>query len=258
MATTWIESASGSFRARHSSGVADDARRTLALLEQARQGLADLFPRVPDGLTVVIHDGLGGLLMANPMLAADWLATAPAARRYVVGWAAREELHMLSPARQRARASRVAGSREMLQRSAACLLARRVIVASNRDLARLMPALRLRRALRWAWLVEGASRWFGGQTTHARPAIARRLREGGEPSFPPSLRDAALLGGTVIDLIAREQGVPAAARFACRLDPQGPRAALGRVFAGRPMAHTEAAWRSHLQRLSAPRSTSAR
>jgi hypothetical protein len=138
----------------------------------------------------------------------------------------------------------------MLEHGASCLYARRVVIASNKDLARVMPALRLRRELRWAWLLEGAARWFGGQTAHARPAIARRLREGGPPSFPPGPRDAALLGGTVIDLLAREQGAQAAARFACRLHPQGPRAALSQAFGGRALAHTEGAWRSHLSRLA--------
>ena len=109
----------------------------------------------------------------------------------------------------------------MLEYGAACLYARRVVIASNKDLARVMPALRLRRELRWAWLLEGAARWFGGQTAHARPAIARRLREGRPPSFPPGPRDAALLGGTVIDLLAREEGAQAAARFACRLHRAG-------------------------------------
>jgi hypothetical protein len=104
--------------------------------------------------------------------------------------------------------------------------------------------------LRWAWLLEGSARWFGGQTQHARPAIARRLREGHRPSFPPGLRDAPLLGGTVIDLLAREAGERAAARFCCRLHPQGPRAALTRAFGGRALVHTEGAWRSHLAQLA--------
>ena len=159
-----------------------------------------------------------------------WLATAPAARRYIVGWAVRTELHMLEPALLRQRASNVPGSAQMLEYGAACLYARRVIIASNKDLERVMPALRLRRELRWAWLLEGAARWFGGQTAHARPAIARRLREGGPPSFPPGPRDAALLGGTVIDLLAREQGAEAAARFACRTSDR--RARLWRSAAG--------------------------
>jgi hypothetical protein len=179
-----------------------------------------------------------------------WLATAPAARRYVVGWSGRHVIHMLEPGLLRERASSVPGSAEMLADGAACLYARRVVIASNKDLARVMPALRIRRELRWAWLLEGAARWFGGQTAHARPAIARRLREGRLPSFPPGPRDAALLGGTVIDLLAREQGAQTAARFACRLHPQGPRAALSQAFGGRPLAHTEGAWRSHLSRLA--------
>jgi hypothetical protein len=64
------------------------------------------------------------------------------------------------------------------------------------------------------------------------------------------LRDATLLGGTVIDLLAREEGEAAAARLAVRLHPQGARAALSEAFHGRSLAHTEGAWRSHLTRLA--------
>jgi hypothetical protein len=247
---TWVESVSASFTARHDEAATDDARRLLQSLERTRQYLEGYFPRTPTDLTLVLHGGQTGLIASNPLMPFVWLATAPAARRYVVGWAGRHVMHMLEPELLRGRASNVPGSAEMLQYGAACLYARRVIIASNKDLARVMPALRMSRELRWAWLLEGAARWFGGQTTHARPAIARRLREGGPPSFPPGPRDAALLGGTVIDLLAREQGAQAAARFACRLDPQGPRAALSHAFGGRSLAHTEGAWRSHLSRLA--------
>jgi hypothetical protein len=248
---TWVETASDSFRARHDETAAGDAQRVLGSLEDTRSRLAALFPLMPEEMTVVLHDGVAGLVLTNPVLPLSWLTTAPAARRYVVGWDGRRELHMLTPQLQRARASNVAGSQEMLDQSAACLYARRVIISSNRELGAVMPALRIRRELRWAWLLEGAARWFGGQTEHARPAIARRLREGGRPSFPPGMRDATLLGGTLIDLIAREQGLRAAVRFACRLHPQGPRAALSAAFDGRSLAHTERAWRSHLARLAA-------
>ena len=248
---TWVESVSASFSARHEAGAGDEAHRVLQSLERAREELQGLFPKVPTGLTVVLHDGLLGLMFAKPALPLQWLGTAPAARRYVVGADGREELHMLRPAVMQQRASGVPGSAAMLEHSAACLYARRVIIASNRELAPVIAALRLRRELRWAWLVEGGARYFGGQTAHARPAIARRLREGGQPAFPPGPRDAALLGGTVIDLVAREQGIGAAARFVCRLHPGGPRAALAAVFDGRSVLHTEGAWRSHLSRLAA-------
>jgi hypothetical protein len=55
----------------------------------------------------------------------------------------------------------------------------------------------------------------------------------------------------VIDLLAREHGELAAARFACRLHPQGARAALSKAFGGRPLVHTEGTWRAHLARLAA-------
>jgi hypothetical protein len=250
----WVESTSRSFRARHESADADDAQRMLDSLERLRERLAALFPRLPEGITVVLHGGALGLSLTNPLLPAQWLATAPAARRYVTGWAGARDLHVLSSTALRARASNVPDSWEMLERSAACLYARRVIIESNRDLARVMPLIRLARELRWAWLLEGASRWFAGQTAYARPAIARRLREGGGTSrirFPPGLRDSPLLGGTVIDLLAREQGERAAVRLSCRLHPQGPRAALVEAFGGRSIVHTEGTWRSHLSRLAA-------
>jgi hypothetical protein len=247
----WVETVSASFTARHDSAAADDAHRVLQSLERARVHLEALFPRIPEEITVVLHRSPAGLIFANPLWPLTWATTAPAARRYTVGWAGRRELHMLEPALLRQRASQVPGSREMLDYGAASLYARRVIIGSNRDLARIMPVLRIRRELRWAWLLEGGARWFGGQTEHARPAIARRLREGGQPSFPPGLRDAALLGGTVIDLLAREQGERAAARFVSRLHPSGPRAALTEAFGGRSLVHTEGAWRSHLARVAA-------
>ncbi len=246
----WVESSSSAFRARHDSADTRDARRVLQSLEIARLRLQDLFPHELDDITVVLHRSVFSLTMTNPLLPLAWVVTAPAARRYVAGWAGARELHVLAPALLRARASKVTGSREMLALSAAALYTRRVVIANNPDLPRGMTPVRIRRELRWAWLLEGAARWFSGQTEHARPAIARRLREGKRPSFPPGVRDAPLLGGTVIDLLAREEGEAAAAQFASRLHPQGPRAAISKAFGGRAYAQTEDAWRSHLARLA--------
>jgi hypothetical protein len=112
--------------------------------------------------------------------------------------------------------------------------------------------MRLRRWMGAAWFVEGAAQWLSGQTRHVRPAVARRLREGRAPAFPPKPADALLLGGTVFDLLAREEGekaaVAAARGSADRL--------LAEAFHGRGVRRTEDAWRSHLARLadaSAPR-----
>jgi hypothetical protein len=246
----WVESVSQSFRARHDSAHATQAADVLDELEQTRDDLSQVFPRTPGEITVVLHRTFVSLSFSNPLVPVNWLTTAPAARRYVAGWTGSDELHVLAPQTLSARASNVPGSREMLLLSPCALYARRVVTENNVDLPRRMSPGRVRRELRWAWLFEGAARWFSGQIEHARPAIARRLREGGRPAFPPSLRDAALLGATVIDLLAREEGEQAAVQFVSRLHPQGARAALSQAFGGRAFVHTEGAWRAHLARIA--------
>lgn len=249
----WVETEIGGFVARHNEDDTRDARRVLQSLELTELRLAELFPVRLSGITVIFHGSVPSLTMTNPTLPLQWMLTAPAARRYVAGWAGTHALHVLSPPVLRARASNVEGSREMLHLSAASLYARRVVMENTKELHGVMGAIRLRRELRWAWLLEGAARWFAGQTDYARPAIARRLREGGgvgSVRFPPSLRDATLLGGTVIDLLVREEGEAAAATFATRLHPKGPKAALSAAFPDRPLSRTEDAWRSHLRRLA--------
>jgi hypothetical protein len=249
----WVESVSPSFRARHESSDAKDADRVLESLELTRERLEHVFPRAVGEITVVLHSSSLGISLTNPVLPLVWMSTDPAARRYVGGWVGASEMHVLTPATLAARASNVPGSREMLERVPAALYARRVIHENNYDLPRRMTPRRIGLELRWAWLLEGAARWFAGQTEHARPAIARRLHDGGKPSFPPGLRDAALLGGTVIDLLVHEHGEQQAVQLACRLHPQGGRAALSKAFRGRALVHSEGAWRSHLARLAGGR-----
>lgn len=247
----WIESASRSFRARHDSGARDEAERVLHSLELAREQLGQYFPDPVGGLTLVLHRTSLSLALARPVVPLVWLATAPAARRYLGGWTSEREIHMLTPQALRERASGVPGSLEMLSLTPEALYARRVVTAANRDLPQRLGPRRAAIEVRWAWLFEGAARWFAGQTEFARPAIARRLHEGDRPEFPPRLADALLLGGTVIDLLIRERGEAAAVALASRIDPHGPRAALRRAFGGAPLVHLEGTWRSHLARLAA-------
>ena len=77
-----------------------------------------------------------------------------------------------------------------------------------------------------------------GQTRHVRPAVARRLREGPEPTFPPSRADALLLGGSIFDLLAREEGDRACVTLARGPHPDGPIRALEIAFP-RSLRHTE-------------------
>jgi hypothetical protein len=95
----------------------------------------------------------------------------------------------------------------------------------------------------------GAAEHLVGRVRHARPAIRRRLHEGAPPAFPPAPRDALLLGGTVVDLLAREQGEQAALSLmldAGRRGGAGPEDALVEAFDGRALRHTEGTWRAHL------------
>jgi hypothetical protein len=64
------------------------------------------------------------------------------------------------------------------------------------------------------------------------------------------VRDAHLLGGTVFDLLAREEGEAACVHLACDLPRGGADEALRRAFHGRPLRHTESTWRAHLARIA--------
>ena len=239
----WLETHSEHFTARHDERDADDAATVLGLLERTREKLTRRLHDVPDGVSVVLHGTTAQLHAAQPLLPLAVRATAPASRRYLVGWPGRDAVHVLAPAVLEERASAVPGSREMLRLAPAALYAQLAVRASN-------PRLRRGRRVRWAWLVLGAAQFLSGQTEHARPAIKRRLHEGPQPSFPPALRDAHLLGGTVLDLLAREEGEDAVAGLVAVAGDAAPRETLVRAFHGRDLRHTEATWRAHLTRLA--------
>lgn len=242
---SWVETTSPNFSARHELVDEDDVAGVLELLEDTRTRLGGAFSRLPEDVTVVVHGSPLALAAAQPYVPVVQRLTAPAARRYLAGWTTAKELHLLAPRRLTARASNVPGSREMALLAPAALYAQ-MVAGENSD--RLPPPWRPLRTLgtwRWGWLAFGAGQYFSGQTAYARPAVGRRLREGGEPSFPPGLRDALLLGGTVLDLLARERGEDAAVRLVVDPHPDGPKAALEQAF-GRDLVHTSGVWRAHL------------
>jgi hypothetical protein len=246
----WQETPSATFVARHDERDAADAERVLAQLEHTRARLDERFPVRPGELAVVLHGSAAQLDAAEPWLPLQRRFTAPAGRRYLVGWAAVDALHVLTPRLLAHRASNVEGSLELLMLAPSALLARRYVAANHPGLPPPFGPRPFARWLRWAWLVEGAAQYFSGQVRHVRPAVARRLREDAPPGFPPARRDATLLGGTVFDLLAREEGEAACVALARGPHRDGPAGALARAFPGRTLRHTEAAWRSHLGRLA--------
>ena len=247
---TWVETPSETFVARHDERDTPDAEQVLRQLEGARSELERRLQARAGPLEVVLHTTEAQLDAASPWLPLQRRLTAPAGRRYLVGWAGEHDLHVLAPRVLAQRASNVEGSLEMLMLAPAALLARRLVAERNPAVPPPYGPRAFRRVLRWAWLVEGAAQWFSGQTRYARPAIARRLREGGPPDFPPSRADAPLLGGSVFDLLAREEGEAACLALVATPLRGSAERALGDVFGGRALRHTEAAWRSHLVRIS--------
>jgi hypothetical protein len=82
-----------------------------------------------------------------------------------------------------------------------------------------------------------------------RAAVSTRLRDRRPPAFPPSSRDAIILGGTIFDLLERERGPDACDVLASRLRRDGPRGALELAFDGR-FRDIEHEWRGYLRKLT--------
>lgn len=245
----WLEIESANFTARHDERDAQDAAIVLDQLEEARTRYLRLLEADPGELAVVLHSSRTQMDLAQPWLPLQRLQTANAGRRYLVGWCTRMELHVLAPRVLAGRASNAPGSLEMLMLAPSALLARRFLAARIPGLPPPFGPASFLRWMHWAWLVEGSAQWFSGQNRHSRPAVVARLREGKEPSFPPGRRDAPLLAGTVFDLLEREEGRAACVALASGLHRHGATAALEDAFRGRPIRHTEATWRAHLERL---------
>ena len=248
----WVETSSPSFVARHEERDGEDVVAVLELLEGTRERLGEAFAALPGRVAVVLHVSGAQLTLAQPYLPLLRRLTAEPGRRYLTGWLAGGEIHVLAPRLLARRASRVRGSREMVQLSPAALYEGLVVAHNNDGLPPPFGPGGFVRWLRWAWLAAGASQYFSGQTTYTGALISQRLREGGAPAFPPTIADATLLGGSIFDLVAERAGEPSAVILACSLPPGGARQALGRAFGGQPLSEVEDMWRSHLAGMTAP------
>src|SRR5215203_3440612 len=247
---SWIETESLSFTARHDSDDSAYAERTLDRLEHLRLRLEDRFERVPEEVTSVVHTNPLWLTAAHPFLPAARRAAAPAGRRHPAGWPMSTELHVLNDPHMERRA---AGddSYEALRGTAERLYAQMVVAVNNTALPPSWTPRRFARYLRWAWLVEGGAQYFSRQVGLYRAATIRRLRESSRPSFPPSRRDAVILGGTIFDLLETERGPDACERLAQELLPGGPAPTLEAAFEAR-MGEIEEAWRASLRGIVRP------
>jgi hypothetical protein len=241
----WTETESLSFLARHESKDEGAAQRTLDALEDMRLHLEERFHDAPGGITVVIHPTPAWLAAAHPFLPAARLAAAPAGRRYLAGWAMADELHVLNDEYLDRRA---AGDDSLaaLRGTAERLYAQIVLATANTRLPPPWGPRKFVRYIRWAWLIEGGSQYFSGQTQYFRAAVNTRMRQGSPPVFPPSARDAIILGGTIFELLERERGRDACQVLASRVHRGGAAAQLQLAFDA-PIAEVERLWRRHLR-----------
>ncbi len=194
---------------------------------------------------MIVHPANAWLSAAHPFLPAARWAAAPAGRRYLAGWAMATELHILNDDHADRRAAGE-DSRRALRGTAARLYTQIVLAANNPRLPPPWGPRRFARYLRWAWLIEGGAQYFAGQVPLFRAAMVRRMREGGRPAFPPSPRDAIILGGTVFDLLDQHVGPRACELLVGRLHRAGAQGNLELAFDAR-MPEIERAWRHHLR-----------
>jgi hypothetical protein len=248
----WVETDSLSFTARHEEADAAFAKRTLDRLEDLRLKLEERFDEAPGEITVVVHDNPAWLAAAHPLLPAVRFAAAPAGRRYLAGWPMKTEVHVLNEYWTDQRAGGE-DSERALRATAERMYAVVVLAANNPDLPPLWTPRRFLRYLRWAWMIEGGAQYFAGQVSLFRPAVINRLRAGRKPSFPPSRRDAVILGGTVFDLLERHRGPEACEMLVHRLRRDGPRGNLELAFEA-SLREIEGVWREHLTEIVGPRS----
>ncbi|HWI21984.1 MAG TPA: hypothetical protein VNT22_05145 [Baekduia sp.] len=248
---TWVESGSRNFAARHEEDDTDDVSEVLELLEATRDQVSPAFARMPGTVHVVAHGSDLALGLAQPMVPVMRRLTSPAARRYVVGWNEHDTIHVLAPRLLEARMTNQQDSKQLGMLAPASLYAQIVVGFNSPQLPPPFTPRTFRNALRWSWLYFGAGQYLSGQTQQMRSPLIRRLREGSQPSFPPSRRDAPLLGGTVVDMIGLELGDDAVVKLVTDIPNNGPRAALLDLFDGLSYEEIEAGWRRHLQRMTA-------
>ncbi len=246
----WVETASLSFVARHDSGQATAAQAVLDDLERFRAELEETFEQVPGEVTVVIHPRMAMLNLAAPWLPLARMMSAPAGRRYFAGWFGRGEIHVLAPEALERRASGVPGSREALTRTPRHEYAHLVLGANNASMPPPFTPASFSRYVRNAWVCEGAATHFAGQVPRLRGAVARRLREGGRPSFPPAPRDSFVLGGTVFGLLEREHG-PAACVALASAPLDTPGSEVVEAAFGRSPGAVERSWNDYLAEFTA-------
>ena len=181
--------------------------RVLHSLERTREYLGQFFPRTVDEITVVLHPSVADRSRWRGR-SCPWRGSPPRPRRGAT-WPAgadRTSSTCCCPTRSRLARRTFQAHGRCSSRAVPALYARRVILENNR----ICPASAQPPPGGSGAALGVAAGGLGAlvrRPDRARPAGHRAASaRGRRPAFPPGLRDAALLGGTVIDLLVARAG----------------------------------------------------
>ena len=212
----WVETESLSFTARHESDDEAYAQRTLDRLEDLRLRLEERFDEAP-GRGDRDRPPLAGLAQRRAPVPARRPACRGAGRTPLprrLGDGRRSFTSSTTSTPTAARPARTpcrrcAGPRSASTRRSWSPPTTRGCHRRGARAVRPLPALGV--------ADRGRRPVLRRSTGLFRAAANTRMRKGGPPSFPPSARDAIILGGTVFELLERERGPDACS--AARLAP---------------------------------------
>lgn len=242
---TWTESTSNLFRVRFDDDARLEVEELVHVLETFAARLEAHGLLLPPHPTIVVHPTAMSLALAQPAYVAALGLTETHGRKYLASWASGSTLHLIAPGRLARGAESHISLRDAMERQPACGLAHLALGYAN-------PGLSLQRALRrraWFWLAWGAGQTLVGQVPMLASVIAVRRRERRGLSLTPPMRDAVILGGSIVELVLRERGLTALTHLLREPLPPSPEGWIGRALPGLGPTEREVRWRMLLDDL---------
>ncbi|MBO9531940.1 MAG: hypothetical protein J7513_03085 [Solirubrobacteraceae bacterium] len=246
---TWTESTSNLFRVRFDDDSRTEVEELVHVLETVAARLEAHGLVLPPHPTVVVHPTAFSLALAQPAYVAALALTETHGRKYMASWASGSTLHLIAPDRLARGTEGHISLRDAMDRAPAAGLAHLAIGHAN-------PALSLQKALRrrdWFWLAWGAGQTLVGQVPMLASVIALRRKERRAIHLPPPMRDAVVMGGSLVELVLRDRGLTALVHLL--RDPLPPSADgwIGRALPGLGSTERDVRWRMLLDDLDRAR-----
>lgn len=246
---TWTESTSNLFRVRFDDDSRLEVEELVHVLETYAARLEAHGLLLPPHPTVVVHPTALSLSLAQPAYVAALALTETHGRKYLASWASGSTLHLIAPSRLARGTESHISLRDALERAPACGLAHLALGHAN-------PGLDLQRTLRrraWFWLAWGAGQTLVGQVPMLASVIALRRKERRALQVPPPMRDAVVLGGSIVELVLRQRGLTGLVHLLKDPLPPAPEGWIGRALPGLGPTEREVRWRMLLDDLDRTR-----